>query len=64
MLGGNTAAMYGFDVAALAPLAAKVGPTPADLGQTDDDLGKWDTLAAAGRPWLSGVEALPAVVAE
>jgi hypothetical protein len=55
--------MYGFDVAALAPLAAKVGPTPADLGQTGEDLAKWDALAAAGRPWLSGVEALPAVVA-
>jgi predicted TIM-barrel fold metal-dependent hydrolase len=64
MLGGNTAGMYGFDTAALAPLAARVGPSPADLGQTGDDLAKWDALAAAGRPWLTGVEALPLVVAE
>jgi predicted TIM-barrel fold metal-dependent hydrolase len=64
MLGGNAAALYGFDVHALAPLAARIGPTPADLGQTGADLAKWDALAAAGRPWLTGVEALPAVVAE
>jgi hypothetical protein len=64
MLGGNAAALYGFNVDALAPLAARIGPTPADLGQTGADLAKWDALAAAGRPWLTGVEALPAVVAE
>jgi hypothetical protein len=64
MLGGNAAALYGFDPDALAPHAARVGPTPADLGQTGADLAKWDALAAAGRPWLSGVEAVPAVVAE
>jgi hypothetical protein len=56
--------MYGFDVEALAPLAARIGPTPDDLGQTGDDLAKWDALAAAGRPWLTGVEAIQTVVAE
>jgi hypothetical protein len=64
MLGGNTAEMYGFDVAALAPLAARVGPTPTDLGQSGAGLAKWDALAAAGRPWLTGVEAVPVAVVE
>ena len=63
ILGGNTADLYGFDVAALAPLAARIGPTPADLGQVDQDLTKWHDLAAAGRPWRTGIEALPVVVA-
>jgi hypothetical protein len=50
-------------VEALAPLAARIGPTPADLGQVDQDLAKWHDLAAAGRPWLTGVDAVPVVVA-
>ena len=58
MLGGNTAACYGFDTAALRPLADRIGPSPEDLGQTGDDLDKWADLAAAGRPWLTGKEAL------
>ena len=58
MLGDNAAACYGFDIAALRPLADRVGPTPEDLGQTGEDLGKWADLAAAGRPWLTGKEAL------
>jgi len=58
MLGGNTAACYRFDVAALRPLADRIGPTPEDLGQTGADLDKWADLAAAGRPWLTGKEAL------
>ena len=33
MLGGTAARVYGFDVDALAPIAARIGPTPADLGQ-------------------------------
>ena len=60
MLGGNAIELYGFDEAALRPLADKVGPTPAELGQDGVDLGKWDQLRAAGRPWRTGVEALPA----
>jgi predicted TIM-barrel fold metal-dependent hydrolase len=58
MLGGNAAACYHFDTAALVPLADRFGPTPEDLGQSGDDLEKWSSLAAAGRPWLTGSEAL------
>lgn len=58
MLGLSAAAVYGFDVAALRPLADKVGPTPAELGQDGADLSKWDELRTAGRPWLTGAEAL------
>jgi predicted TIM-barrel fold metal-dependent hydrolase len=58
ILGGNAAACYDFDTAALRPLAERFGPTPEDLGQTGADLDKWAELAAAGRPWLSGKEAL------
>jgi hypothetical protein len=31
MLGGNAATLYGFDLAALAPVAARVCPTPQDV---------------------------------
>jgi hypothetical protein len=58
MLGGNAAACYHFDTAALQLLADRFGPTPEDLGQSGDDLEKWSSLAAAGRPWLTGSEAL------
>lgn len=64
ILGTSAAEMYGFDVEALAPLAARIGPTPEDLGQIGQDPGRWSDLAAAGRPWLTGVEAVPAAVAE
>jgi predicted TIM-barrel fold metal-dependent hydrolase len=64
MLGANAAACYGFDTDALRPLADRVGPTPAELGQTGEDLGKWTDLAAAGRPWLTGKEALELPVAD
>jgi predicted TIM-barrel fold metal-dependent hydrolase len=63
ILGGSAAEMYGFDTEALAPLAARIGPTPDDLGQTGEDLDKWTPLAEAGRPWLTGVEAVPVTVA-
>lgn len=33
MLGGNAAAVYGFDLDALAPLAAEVGPTVAEVAE-------------------------------
>ena len=58
MLGSNAAECYHFDTAALAGLAEQFGPTPSQLGQTGDDLSKWTELAAAGRPWLTGKEAL------
>lgn len=62
ILGGNAAEFYGFDVAALRPLADRIGPTPAELGQTGDDLAKWDALRDAGRSWITGVEATPVPV--
>jgi predicted TIM-barrel fold metal-dependent hydrolase len=63
ILGGNAVELYGFDATALAPLADRIGPTPDDLGQTGEDLDKWTALAEAGRPWLTGDEALPVTVA-
>jgi predicted TIM-barrel fold metal-dependent hydrolase len=60
ILGLNAATVYGFDLDALRPVVERVGPTPDDLGQGDEDnLAKWTDLAAAGRPWLSGKEAMP-----
>jgi predicted TIM-barrel fold metal-dependent hydrolase len=58
VLGANAAEMYGFDIDRLAPLAERIGPTPDDLRQTGADLDKWAGVAAAGRPWLTGVEAV------
>ena len=41
----------------------KIGPTPEELGQTDTSvLAKWDDLKAAGRPWLTEIEAVPVPV--
>jgi predicted TIM-barrel fold metal-dependent hydrolase len=59
ILGTNAAEFYGFDVDALRPLADRIGPTPDDLGQTGSDLSKWDGLREAGRPWRTGIEAVP-----
>jgi hypothetical protein len=38
ILGANAAALYGFDLAALAPLAAQFGPTVAELSETLTEL--------------------------
>jgi predicted TIM-barrel fold metal-dependent hydrolase len=65
ILGLNAAEVYGFDVAKLAPLVEQIAPRPVELGQTPDvDLSKWDELAAAGRHWLTGKEAIPVAVSE
>jgi predicted TIM-barrel fold metal-dependent hydrolase len=62
MLGLAAAETFGFDVAALQPLADKIGPTPTDLGQLGDgktaaDLeARWADVKAAGRHWLTGHE--------
>ncbi len=56
MLGTNAAAVYNFDPAQLAGLADRIGPTPDELGQDGHDLAKWEPLAKAGRPWLTGVD--------
>jgi hypothetical protein len=51
---------HGFDLERLQPLAERVGPTPAELGQTDPSvLDKWVHITAAGRPWITGIEAAP-----
>lgn len=61
ILGLNAAEFSGFDTEALAPLVDRIGPTPEELGQTDsaEASQKWEALAAAGRPWITGVEAVP-----
>jgi hypothetical protein len=33
MVGGNAAELYGFDLDALAPLAAQFGPSPAEVAE-------------------------------
>jgi hypothetical protein len=66
MLGEAAGAFYGFDVEGLRPLADRIGPTPEDLGQTTPDAAvareKWDGIADAGRPWVTGIEAVPVPV--
>jgi predicted TIM-barrel fold metal-dependent hydrolase len=62
ILGLNAAEMYGFDVEALRPLADRIGPTAVELGQTGEGLAAWTGLEAAGRPWVTGVEAPPASI--
>ena len=65
ILGLTAAKVYGFDVGKLQSLADRFGPTPEDLGQTGGvELKKWESVEAAGRPWLSGVEAIPVTVPE
>ncbi|MFD0690770.1 amidohydrolase family protein [Actinomadura fibrosa] len=61
MLGLNAASVYGFDTAALAPVAARIGPTPADLGQDGADTTLWDVPRRTGRHWLTGPD-VPAVI--
>ena len=60
------AEFYGFDVDGLRPLADRIGPTPEDLGQTTPEAAaareKWDGIADAGRPWVTGIEAVPVPV--
>jgi predicted TIM-barrel fold metal-dependent hydrolase len=65
ILGTNAAAVYNFDQDKLRPLADRIGPSPDDLGQGDDlILTKWTDLAAAGRPWLTGKDAVPLPVGD
>lgn len=59
ILGTNAAEFYAFDTTRLRSLADRIGPTPAELGQTEPHDDQWAELAAAGRPWLTGTEAIP-----
>ncbi|CAL9401964.1 amidohydrolase family protein [Streptomyces sp. enrichment culture] len=57
MLGESAAEIFGFDTAALAPLARRIGPTPADLGQPADQRpveASWHRARTTGRHWLTG----------
>lgn len=62
ILGTNAADVYNFDADELAPLVERIGPTPDELGQTgagsDGRLEKWADVKAAGRPWITGTEAV------
>lgn len=56
MLGLAAADAFGFDVAALEPLARRIGPTPAELGQQDDQeavTASWARSREVGRHWLT-----------
>jgi hypothetical protein len=59
MLGLAAAEVFGFDLAALRPLADKIGPTPAELGQLDGDptgadlVTRWAGTKEVGRHWLT-----------
>jgi predicted TIM-barrel fold metal-dependent hydrolase len=49
LLGLTAARCYGFDLDALAPVAARIGPTPADLGQ--DETRRTDPAEVAAARW-------------
>jgi predicted TIM-barrel fold metal-dependent hydrolase len=56
MLGLSAAEAFGFDTAALAPLARRIGPTPAGLGQPADQPAveaSWARSREVGRHWLT-----------
>ncbi|WP_254068969.1 amidohydrolase family protein [Streptomyces sp. TM32] len=56
MLGLSAAEAFGFDTAALAPLARRIGPTPAALGQPADQPAveaSWARSREVGRHWLT-----------
>ena len=61
MLGLTAARVYDFDLAALQPLADRIGPTPEDLGQDSADFSIWDQARETGRHWLGGPD-IPAIV--
>jgi predicted TIM-barrel fold metal-dependent hydrolase len=58
ILGENQAGFYRFDLAALQPIADRIGPTPEDLDQDHEAaVARWEPFRRAGRPWLTGEEA-------
>jgi hypothetical protein len=63
MLGESAAEVFGFDTAALAPLARRIGPSPAELGQPEDQApveDSWRRSRETGRHWLTGSD-FPAI---
>jgi predicted TIM-barrel fold metal-dependent hydrolase len=61
MLGLNAVEVYGFDAGALQSLVDRIGPTPDELGQDGRDTDKWQAYEKVGRPWITGLDDLPAV---
>ena len=62
ILGEAAAETFGFDLAALKPIADKIGPTPEELGQLrgsadgSDLVAKWAGHKEVGRHWLTGFD--------
>lgn len=59
MLGESAAEVFGFDTAALAPVARRIGPTPAELGQSANQAPveeSWRRSRETGRHWLTGFD--------
>ncbi|NUR26485.1 MAG: amidohydrolase, partial [Catenulispora sp.] len=54
MIGLAAAEVYGFDVAALRPVAERINLRPGDLGQTGDEAAGWAAAREVGRHWLTG----------
>jgi predicted TIM-barrel fold metal-dependent hydrolase len=56
MIGEAAAEVYGFDLQALHPIAARLAVTPESLDQKDDDsaVARWADHKAVGRHWLTG----------
>jgi predicted TIM-barrel fold metal-dependent hydrolase len=55
ILGGNAARIYGFDLDALAPVAAEIGPTVAEVHTPVEDTGYRAPAAFAFRPFEGGL---------
>ncbi len=54
MIGLAAAEVYGFDVAALQPVAERVDLRPSDLGQSGGEEEGWAAAREVGRHWLTG----------
>jgi predicted TIM-barrel fold metal-dependent hydrolase len=55
ILGGNAAGLYGFDLAALAPVAAEIGPSVAEVATPLGDTGYQAPAAFQYRPFEGGL---------
>lgn len=55
IVGGNAARIYGFDLDALAPIAARIGPSVSDTSQPLGDTGYRAPMAFGARPFEGGL---------
>jgi len=55
IVGTNAARLYGFDLDALAPIAARIGPTTAEISAPLGDTGYRAPMAFAARPFEGGL---------